>query len=146
MVTFNIENIPVVSDDSANVPETVEVEINTQELEIEVLDVKQINYCMTQKNGAKQKNWFECEHCKKGFCKFNSFLASLQHSTNDCITIKFSKFLKCCSTALEKSLTKHIEFAHNGRTLHLCNVCGQLCSHESSLKSHMLQHQGNAVY
>lgn len=46
-------------------------------------------------------------------------------------------------SALQKTLDKHIEFAHSGRTLHLCNVCGQLCSNEASLRAHMLQHQGN---
>lgn len=69
IISYDIENIPIVSDENSNVPDTIEVEINTQQLEIEVLDEKQINYCVTQKNVAKHKNWFECEHCKKGFCK-----------------------------------------------------------------------------
>lgn len=42
----------------------------------------------------------------------------------------------------QQNLKKHMEFEHSGRTLHLCNVCGQMCSNESSLRTHMLKHQG----
>lgn len=34
---------------------------------------------------------------------------------------------------------------HIGRTGCLCNVCGQLCLDEATLKTHMLQHKGKIV-
>lgn len=84
----------------------------------------------------KHKNWFECEQCKKGFSKLRLHIKWLQLKV-----LELFKIIYLICLGLQQDLTKHVEFAHNGRTLHLCNVCGQLCSNESTLKTHMLQHQ-----
>lgn len=47
---------------------------------------------------------------------------------------------------LQQDLNKHIEYAHKGRLMHLCSVCGQMCSNESSLRNHLLSHQGKKFH
>lgn len=43
-------------------------------------------------------------------------------------------------------LDKHIQSAHKHKITHLCNICGKSFSGERSLKSHLLQHNGDRPY
>lgn len=80
IVSYNIENIPVICEDNLIISDSHEEIVTTESLEIEVLSTKSPNFTLPiTKNVERQRNWFECDQCKQGYSKllyFGSFSSS----------------------------------------------------------------------
>lgn len=68
--------MPIIAEDKANANETIRMADNAQHVEIEISDVeksvsKDYRLMPNKRSLPTEKNWFECEFCKKGFRKLN---------------------------------------------------------------------------